>query len=257
MTVLYNSPIFGPVISRRLGVSLGVNLMPADGKLCTFDCLYCECGLNASHRPKQRRPRREEVAEKLEAVLSQRAQDNLPLDVITFAGNGEPTLHPDFSLIINDTIALRDRYFPKAQVSVLSNATAVERQSVREALNKVDNNILKLDTVDPTYIALVDRPSGIYDVDKIVSQLAAFSGHVIIQTMFVTGEANGVSVDNTGDIYVNPWLDALARIAPQKVMIYTIDRETPVKGLQKVEPDVLDSIARRVRDLGLNVSVSY
>lgn len=257
MTVLYPSPIFGPVHSRRLGVSLGINLMPADGKMCSFDCIYCECGLNADHRPFQKRPTRQAVAEALESTLAARAARNEALDVITFAGNGEPTLHPDFPSIIDDTLRLRNKYFPRAQVSVLSNATAVHRPEVRDALLRIDNNIQKLDTVSMDYIRLVDRPASAYDVARVIEALQAFRGHVIVQTMFMTGTMEGVPVDNTSEEFLVPWLEALRQIQPQQVMVYTIDRETPVSGLQKAAPDVLDAIADRVRSLCLNVSVSY
>ena len=253
-TIIYPSPIFGPVHSRRLGVSLGVNLMPADGKVCTFDCLYCECGLNAERRPTRKRPTREEVRERLQQVLSQRNRDGEPLDVITFAGNGEPTCHPDFPGIIADTIELRDRYFPQAKVSVLSNATMIGREDVRAALMLVDNNIQKLDTVDNDYINKVDRPvSPSYDVKDIIDSLKLFRGHVIIQTMFMTGDG----VDNTGEEYVGPWLEVLRDIAPQQVMIYTIDRETPTAGLRKASPATLDAIKAQVEEIGISCSASY
>lgn len=257
MTILYPSPIFGPVHSRRLGVSLGINLMPADGKLCSFDCIYCECGLNGNHRPSLPRPTRTQVAEALEEVLRRRSEEGQPLDVLTFAGNGEPTLHPEFAGIIEDTRQLRDRYYPEARISVLSNATAAHRPEVREALLRVDNNIQKLDTVSPSYIRLVDRPAASYDVERIIESLIAFEGHVIVQTMFMSGQMEGTSVDNTGEEYVAPWLEALLRIRPEKVMIYTIDRETPTAGLLKAAPDVLDAIAQRVKEMGIQVSVSY
>ena len=159
-TVIYPSPIFGPVHSRRLGVSLGINLLPEDGKWCTFDCVYCECGFNKDFRPKKPLPTREEVYMALEERLKNMSANGPVPDVLTFAGNGEPTLHPHFAEIIEDTRALRDRYFPKAKISVLSNATQIFRPEVFEALRKVDNNILKLDTVDEGYIRRVDRPSG-------------------------------------------------------------------------------------------------
>ena len=162
-TILYPSPIFGPIKSRRLGVSLGINLLPGDGKVCTFDCIYCECGLNAKRRPKSKLPSRQEVAEALEAKLQQMQAEGTAPDVLTFAGNGEPTAHPDFAAIIDDTLRLRDRYFPNAKVSVLTNATRINRTEVFEALKRVDNNIVKLDTVDADYIARVDRPVGHYD----------------------------------------------------------------------------------------------
>ena len=257
-TIIYPSPIFGPVHSRRLGVSLGVNLMPGDGKVCTFDCVYCECGLNADFRPHTPRPTRQEVRTALEEVLKQRHENGEPLDVITFAGNGEPTAHPDFPGIIEDTVAVRDRFFPEARVSVLSNATFIDKDEVRAALMKVENNIQKLDTVNMDYIKLVDQPvSSAYDVNKVVDNMKKFNGHVIIQTMFMEGELNGVSVSNTSDDYVTPWLDVIKDIAPQQVMIYTIDRETPVSGLKKASHAVLDDIKARVEAIGLSCSVSY
>lgn len=256
-TIIYPAPIFGPVHSRRLGVSLGINLMPADGKVCTFDCVYCECGFNADFRPRQRRPTREEVREALEARLQDMQANGPAPDVLTFAGNGEPTAHPRFAGIIDDTLALRDRYFPKAKVSVLSNSTMLFRPEVVEALKRIDNNILKLDTVDPEYIRRVDRPTGAYDVNDIISRMKAFKGQLIIQTMFLKGTHDGLSVDNTTDRYVLPWLDAVRDIAPRQVMIYTIDRETPDQNLQKATPEELDRIAALVREAGMEVSVSY
>ena len=257
MPILFPSPIFGPIKSRRLGISLGINLMPADGKMCTFDCIYCECGLNANCRTQTQRPTREAVREALEAQLQKMLASGEVPNVLTFAGNGEPTAHPDFSGIIDDTIALRNRYFPEAKVSVLSNATMLRRPQVVEALRKVDNNILKLDTVSNDYIHRVDCPAPNYDVARIIDQLCAFDGKLIIQTLFMKGMRNGLSVDNTGDAYVLPWLSALQRIHPQQVMIYTIDRATPVAGLEKATPDELNAIAEKVKAMGIPVSVSY
>ena len=256
-TIIYPSPIFGPVHSRRLGISLGINLLPADGKVCSFDCIYCECGFNEDHRPLLPLPTREEVAQKLEAKLQQMVADGQLPDVLTFAGNGEPTCHPHFAEIIADTIRLRNQYCPKAKVSVLSNSTMIHRPQVHDALMQVDNNILKLDTVDPAYINKVDHPNGTYDVDQIIDRLKAFHGHVIIQTMFMRGECKGESVDNTGDAYVNPWLEAVKAIAPQQVMIYTIDRETPTQGLLKATHEQLDQIRDRVIAAGIPCSASY
>ena len=256
-TIIYPSPIFGPVHSRRLGISLGINLMPADGKVCSFDCIYCECGFNGDHRPKLPRPTREEVAQKLEEKLQQMTAEGQLPDVLTFAGNGEPTCHPHFAEIIGDTIRLRDQYCPKAKVSVLSNSKMIHRQQVHDALMLVDNNILKLDTVDPLYINKVDRPQGTYDVETIIERLKAFNGHVIIQTMFMRGECKGESVDNTGETYVAPWLRAVKEIAPQQVMIYTIDRETPTQGLLKATHEQLDAIRDMVIAAGIPCSASY
>ena len=256
-TIIYPSPIFGPVHSRRLGISLGINLLPADGKVCSFDCIYCECGFNEDHRPTLPMPTREEVARKLEEKLQQmKAEGQLP-DVLTFAGNGEPTCHPHFAEIIDDTIRLRNTYCPKAKVSVLSNSTMIHRQQVHDALMRVDNNILKLDTIDPIYINKVDHPNGTYDVNLIIERLKAFNGHVIIQTMFMRGECQGESVDNTGEEYVGPWLEAVKDIKPQQVMIYTIDRETPTQGLLKATHEQLDAIRDRVIAAGIPCSASY
>lgn len=258
-TIIYPSPIFGPVHSRRLGTSLGINLQPADGKVCTFDCIYCECGFNADRIPALRRPSREQVAEALENRLRRMKEDGERPDVLTFAGNGEPTGHPQFEEIIDDTVRLRDRYFPDARISVLSNSTFIHREGVRRALMKVDNNILKLDTVDPEYIAMTDRPaSRSYDVRKTIELMKLFHGHVIIQTMFMKGtDDNGNDVDNTGDRYVAPWLDALKEIGPEEVMIYTIDRETPERGLLKAGKEELDAIRMRVERLGIECTASY
>lgn len=257
-TILYPSPVFGPVRSRRLGLSLGINLLPADGKACTFDCIYCECGFNGERRPSKPRPSREEVRAALEArLIGMQAAGELP-DVLTFAGNGEPTSHHDFAAIIDDTIRLRDRYCPKAGISVLSNATFAARPEVRDALLRVNNNIQKLDTVDTAYIARVNRPAGSYDVERIVRDLCAFEGHVIVQTIFMKGtDTEGHDVDNTSDAYVLPWIEALRRIRPRQVMIYTIDRETPARGLLKATPAELDRIVAMVEAEGIPATASY
>ena len=252
-TIIYPSPIFGPVHSRRLGISLGINLLPPDGKICSFNCIYCECGFNEDHRPTLPMPTREEVATKLEERLHQMVVEGQLPDVLTFAGNGEPTCHPHFAEIIDDTVRLRNQYCPKAKVSVLSNATMIHRQTVHDALMRVDNNILKLDTVDPIYINKVDRPNGPYDVNAIIEGMKAFNGHVIIQTMFM----RGMDVDNTSDAYVTPWLETVKAIAPQQVMIYTIDRETPAQGLLKATHEQLDAIRDHVIALGIPCTASY
>ena len=264
-TVIYPSPIFGPVHSRRLGISLGINLLPADGKVCSFDCIYCECGFNHDHRPTLPLPTPKQVSQKLEEKLQEMTASGQLPDVLTFAGNGEPTCHPQFAEIIDDTIRLRDKYCPKAKVSVLSNSTMIHRQSVHDALMRVDNNILKLDTVNPIYINKVDRPNTAYDVRQIIERMKAFNGHIIIQTMFmrgtissmVNGQWSMVNVDNTGEEFVAPWLDAIREIRPQQVMVYTIDRETPTKGLEKASREQLDAIRDRVIALGFPCSASY
>lgn len=257
MSINFPSPIFGPVHSRRLGVSLGINLLPADGKVCSFDCIYCECGLNGDHRTRSSLPTREEVQIALETKLKEMQAEGTAPDVLTFAGNGEPTAHPHFPEIIEDTLVLRDAYFPKAKVSVLSNASFITRPAVFEALNKVDNNILKLDTVNEEYIRLVDCPAGNYSVATIIGHMKAFKGRCIVQTMFMKGIYHGQDVDNTSDKYVLPWIDAVKEIAPSQVMIYTIDRDTPTQGLQKATREELDRIVRLLEDGGMNANASY
>ncbi|WP_042366360.1 radical SAM protein [Bacteroides neonati] len=257
MAIIFSSPIFGPVHSRRLGVSLGINLLPADGKVCSFDCIYCECGYNNDHRPSSPLPTREEVRIALETKLQEMQAHGPAPDVFTFAGNGEPTAHPHFAEIIDDTLALRDRYFPQAKVSVLSNATFVHRPAVFAALNKVDNNILKLDTVDEEYIRRVDRPNGRYAVSETIDHLKAFQGNCIIQTLFMKGTYEGKDVDNTTDAYVLPWIEAVKEIAPRQVMIYTIDRETPGHHLQKATHQELDRILSMLTKAGISTTASY
>lgn len=256
-TIIFPSPIFGPVHSRRLGVSLGINLLPDDGKVCTFDCMYCECGLNATHRSHKPLPTRKEVATALEAKLKEMQSEGTTPDVLTFAGNGEPTIHPHFAEIIADTIALRNRLCPNAKVSVLTNATLIIRDNVFEALKLVDNNILKLDTVNLDYIHRIDRPTGSYNLEALIDRMRAFNGKAVIQTMFMKGTADGINVNNTTDEFVEPWIAAIKHIAPREVMIYTIDRETPTVGLQKATHEELDRIVELLKKEGIKASASY
>lgn len=253
--MLFSDIIYGPVHSRRLGISLGVNLLPLHSKLCNFDCIYCECGWNADSRAE--RPQfnsREDIRNALYATLSKMADEGALPDVITFAGNGEPTIHPDFEGIIDDTIALRNELAPMAKVSVLSNATQLHRKDVRQALRKVDNPILKLDSAFNTSAYLINKPCGRYSVEDVVSQLSEFDGAFVLQTMFLRGEYNGQIIDNTTDVEVEAWLAIVAQLRPRSVMVYSIDRATPCKTLQKVERDELECIAERVRRLGIECS---
>lgn len=262
MTIIYPSPIFGPVKSRRLGTSLGINVMPGDGKLCSLDCVYCECGLNCDHRTKSPLPTPEEVRSRLEQTLEHMKSNGEKPDVLTFSGNGEPTLHPKFNIIADIVLELRDKYFPQAKVTVLSNSTQLHRPEVREALMKVDNALMKLDTVSEEYIQLVDRPTGHYDLNDIIGRLASMEGRPIIQTMFmkgsiINGQGNTVSVDNCKDEYVLPYIDALKKIKPRQVMIYTLDREWPVHGLEKADHDTMDRIGEQIRSAGFETLISY
>ncbi|MBQ2418048.1 MAG: radical SAM protein [Alistipes sp.] len=256
MTALYPTIVYGPVRSRRLGVSLGVNLLPLQAKVCTFDCIYCECGWNGDNNGSRRFNGREEVSAALQSVLETMAAEGQQLDVITFAGNGEPTMHPDFEQIIDDTIALRDQYAPTAKISVLSNATQLHRADVVRALERVDNNILKIDSLDESVAQLINKPCCNYSVAKVVEQLRQFNGRVIVQTMFLRGEYNGKVVDNTTEDQIAAWLNALKLIEPQSVMVYSIARDTPCKSLIKVEKAELEQIAERVRNLGIECTSS-
>lgn len=259
MTALFEDIIFGPVHSRRLGLSLGVNLLPVHAKICNFDCIYCECGLNGQRRGEAGDRcfnSREDVRRHLEAVLRKMAAEGTPPDVITFAGNGEPTLHPEFEAVIEDTLKLRDGLCPSAKVSVLSNATRIGREDVRRALLRVDNNILKLDSAFDDTVRAVNAPCGDYSVAETVELLARFEGRFILQTMFLRGESNGVKIDNTTEREVSAWLEIVEKLRPQKVMAYSLDRPTPCLTLQKVPREDLEPIARRVEALGIECSVA-
>lgn len=256
MTSLYNNIIFGPIRSRRLGLSLGVNLLPIDSKLCSFDCIYCECGWNDEHPGKRRFNSREDVRTMLDETLAKMVADGTPPDVITFAGNGEPTLHPEFEQVIDDTIALRDKHCPSAKVSVLSNATQIHRDDVRRALLRVDNNILKLDSAFDATVQLINKPQGGYTVERTVELLKAFQGELIVQTMFLRGEYLGQRVDNTTNEEVEAWLKLIKEISPKQVMVYSLDRDTPCQTLEKVEKEELREIAARVEALGISCSVA-
>lgn len=258
--MLFNNIVYGPIHSRRLGVSLGMELMPLDHKLCTFDCVYCECGFNTpvSHPVL---PTAEEVHTALEERLQQLQADGTQIDVITFSGNGEPTLHPDFLPIIADTCALRDRYALGAKVSVLSNATQLGRTDVVEALRLADKRILKLDSAIDHTMHLIDQPvNQSLTVEQIESLLAQFNGDFTLQTCFLRGTvttAAGIErIDNTAPEELQAWYAAVDRLCPQEIMIYVIDRATPVKTLEKVSREEMDAIARPLTDKGHKVIIS-
>lgn len=255
MTILYDNIIFGPIHSRRLGLSLGVNLLPLDCKLCSFNCIYCECGWTLGGM----RPRfhsKGDVLAMLERKLGEMVAYDTPPDVITFAGNGEPTMHPDFEEIVDGVIALRNRLCPEAKVSVLTNATMLGRESVRRALMRVDNPILKLDSAFDKTVQLIDKPLGNYSVAEVVEQMKLFGGNCIVQTMFLRGEFEGQRVDNATAEEVDAWLKLIEQIGPRSVMVYTIDRDTPAPNLEKVSVEELRAIADRVKALGIECSVA-
>lgn len=253
---LYTSHIIGPIHSRRLGVSLGVNLLPTDGKVCSFDCVYCECGWNADHRG-GKLPQADEVEQQLAARLKEMHDRGEHLDVITFAGNGEPTLHPDFARVIDRTIALRDEYFPEVKVSVLSNATRMTNAAVQAALMRVDNNILKLDGAFDETVRLIDQPQDAhYSVQAVVEGMKSYGGQLTVQTMFVRGEHNGRSFDNTTPEEVEAWRQLIRQIAPHQVMVYSLDRPTPEKNLTAVSKAEMEEIVKPLVEEGFSISVS-
>ena len=255
-TILYGSIAYGPVHSRRLGLSLGVNLLPVNQKVCSFECIYCECGftklVEGAHVPT-----RQEVKKALETKLTEMADTGLKLDVFTFAGNGEPTLHPDFKGVMEDTIEIRNRFCPNAKISVLSNATMIDNPSVVEALKMVDNNILKLDSGIDATARLIDGPKQPkFSVERQIELLKRFEGDFIMQTIFLRGNINGQVVDNTTPEEVAAWTEAVRQTHPKEVMVYQVDRDTPVPNLEKLTNEELDRIAEGVRKLGIKVMVA-
>lgn len=257
-TFLFDQTIFGPIISRRLGISLGINLLPNNTKLCSFDCIYCECGWNPDRKANPvALPKRPEVLSLLRHKLLEMRQMNELPDVITFAGNGEPTMHPDFEAIIDDTIRLRNEISPKSRIAVLSNSTMLHKKSVVEALKRVEDNIMKLDSALLETILLLNKPVGRFDLAKLKSHLKKFDGELIIQTMFLKGSFNGVSFDNTTEVEVESWIEFLKEIRPKSVMIYSIARDTPAQNLVGIELSKLTEIGRRVEsETSISVQVS-
>ena len=252
--MLFDSIVYGPIRSRRLGVSLGMNLMPTTAKLCTFDCVYCECGWNqpVSHPVL---PTREQVREALASRLIALSPNQL--DVITFSGNGEPTLHPEFLGIIEDTCALRDRYCPKAKISVLSNSTQLGRADVVKALRMCDNRILKLDSAIDKTMRLIDKPvNENLTVEQVAEWLSLFEGDFTLQTCFLRGEYEGQVIDNTTPEELSAWYTMIERLRPKQVMIYVIDRATPLQTLSKVPAAEMEAIAAPLREKGIEVIVS-
>ncbi|MCE5346865.1 MAG: radical SAM protein [Bacteroidales bacterium] len=257
-TFLFDKIIFGPVKSRRLGVSLGINLLPTKKKICNFNCIYCECGWTQNlDKAVSQLPGRQEVYEALDHKLSAMKEKNQAPDVITYAGNGEPTLHPDFPGIIDDSIFLRNKFFPKAKIAVLSNATTIDNPLIKSALLKVDMNILKLDSAFDSTIKLHNQPRVNINAEELIDKLAGFGGKLIIQTLFLRGTYNGSVIDNTTPAEINAWLKAVERIKPSEVMIYTISRDTPEGAqLNKVPVKELKGIAELVGKLGIKTQVS-
>ncbi len=256
-TVLFHSTIFGPIKSRRLGVSLGINLLPNDGKICSFDCLYCEAGFNAQGPGKDGIPSRDSVKKGLKRKLEQMQAAGEKLDVITFSGNGEPTVHPHFLEVVRDVIRLRDTYYPEAKVSVLTNSTMLGRPHVAEALKLVDNNIVKLDSAIAATFHALNRPASPNVIPEgVIADLKQFEGQCIVQTMMLRGDYEGRHIDNTTDAEVDALIEAYKEIKPREIMLYSIDRKTPAQDLEKVGAEELETIATRMRAAGFKVQVN-
>ncbi len=256
MGFLFHEVIFGPVRSRRLGLSLGINLLPLHSKFCSFNCIYCECGWTPPGQEKTPSlPARAEVYHYLEERLIQLSKEDYLPDALTFAGNGEPTLHPDFPAIVEDCRLLRNKYAPKATVAVLSNASRISDPRVFTTLKQLDQNILKLDAGSEPLFLLMNNPMSPVNYQELIENLIRFEGKVIIQSMFLRGVFRGEIIDNTTDQAVSDWIEQLKMIRPEQVMIYPIARATPAHQLEKIPVSELHEIAEKVKSSGLKVSV--
>ncbi len=257
MSILFHDIIFGPISSRRLGYSLGINLLPISSKICTFNCIYCECGWNPDKTLDTGFNKREDVYNALENRLVEIKENNEPLDVLTFAGNGEPTLHPQFSEIIDDVITLRNKYFPEKKIAVLSNATTLSNKKITTALKKIDLPILKLDSAIENTFRIINKPSDSFNFQDYINNLSSFKNNIIIQTMFLRGEINGHNVDNTSENELNKWIEVVKKLNPINVMIYSIDREPPAKRLIKIQPEELKKIAEILKTNNIPVQMAF
>ena len=247
----FDEIVFGPISSRRLGTSLGINLLPSRGKLCNFDCIYCECGWNKDGKCEDGFPTYEEVAAAMTEKIEDLAGRGVVVDSITFSGNGEPTMHPDFERIVDLTVSLRDMYYPDAKVSVLSNAVLSGRESVIRALLKVDNPIMKIDAGTDELIKKINKPAGIYHLEEIVDNLKVFEGNFILQTMFLRSD----DFDTTLPENLSRWMDIVRELKPREIMVYTIDRETPDKSLSKYTTDEMKTFVQPLLDEGYNIQI--
>lgn len=255
-TFLFDSIIFGPVWSRRLGESLGINLLPANRKVCNFNCVYCECGLTPDETLFSEFPSRTDVKELLTARLKEIKKNGEYLNSITFAGNGEPTLHPDFAGIMSDTVEVRREIFPEAKITVLSNATRAGIKNIFDALSHADLNILKLDSAIESTLLHINCPNGNFDFHGLIDSLKQFKGKLIIQTLFFRGSFMGFDIDNSTPDEIVAWLKVIDSLRPECVMIYSLARDTPLPGLKRIGADELSAIAGQVEELGIAVQVT-
>ena len=254
-TILFEEIVFGPIRSRRLGSSLGINLLPRHGKWCNFDCIYCECGWNKDGLKDKTLPTLDEVREALERRLNELKAEGTHIDTITFSGNGEPTAHPDFAAIIDHTVELRDRLYPEAVISVLSNASNLHKPAVCEALKKVNNPILKVDGCTESFVNDINKPAPGYSLERTLNNLESFHGDFILQTMFLKGEIDGRPLDSTEASEVAGWQAIVRRLRPREIMRYTLDRETPMSGLRKVTIEEMEAIAAPLREEGFQIQI--
>ena len=253
---LWDSIVFGPIVSRRLGKSLGINVLPTTEKICSFNCVYCECGWTPDKEMLHREYlSAETILHAVEAKLKMCHEENVTIDSITFSGNGEPTMHPDFGKIIAGLIPLRNLYYPKTAITCLSNATQLFRADVKEALQKIKNPILKLDAGSETFFKLVDRPVIPVTLQEIVEQLKTFQGNLIIQTMLLRGEIDAQHFDNSQHEELSQWLGHIREINPKKVMLYSLERETPAKKLVKMEQADLKHVAEKIHKIGIAAEI--
>ena len=249
--MLREEVVFGPIHSRRLGSSLGINLLPVNGKICNFDCIYCECGCNKDGREDTRIPSAKEVRDALMQKLISLSEQKVVIDSITFSGDGEPTLNPEFAEIIDITLQLRDQFYPEARISVLSNATRVDKPEILEALKKVDNPIMKIDAPTNELIAKINRPTGEYDIKRVVESLRGFDGNFILQTMFLKSD----DFDSSAPQVLNGWMNIVRALHPREIMVYTIDRPTPQEGLKKFTPEEMRHLVAPIIQEGFQVQI--
>ena len=247
----FDDIVFGPIFSRRLGTSLGINILPSKGKLCNFDCIYCECGWNKDGVGDKRFPTYAEVEVAMTERIGALAAEEVKVDSITFSGNGEPTMNPDFAEIIDLTLRLRDTYYPEAKVSVLSNATLIGREHVFNALKKIDNPIMKIDAFSDALVQKMNKPVGVYHIEEVVNNLKRFDGNFILQTMFLKSK----DFDATTPEALNGWMNIVRQLRPREIMVYTIDRQTPDKSLEKYTIEEMTDFVQPLLDEGFKIQI--
>lgn len=248
----FHQTVFGPINSRRLGISLGINLLPTKYKFCTFNCIYCECGwTEVSPEETAHFVSAAETLEQLEKRLVELQTEGITPDSFTLAGNGEPTIHPEFPAIVDGCVRLRDTYFPKSKISVLSNASRLSDPDILAALKKVDNNIQKIDAGTEETFQRINQPKIPLTLREVIDALKQFKGNFVVQTLFLRSNTNGILIDNTTEEEITAWLSLLKEIRPRRVMLYSVERDTPMDGIEKIPKTELARIAARVEKMGI------